>query len=77
MGASGDALPIAFTEPDLGFPPDVLDDLRLFFASPWEMATDLGGRAIRPGPFDQRPAGMDGTRLGHGTLAALLGAGVF
>jgi hypothetical protein len=52
MFASCAELPIAFTEPDLGFPTDVLDDFGLFFQSQLDGSADLGGIAVGPGPFD-------------------------
>src|SRR5262245_26139115 len=54
MFASGHQVAVAFAQPDLGFPADVLDHLGLFFESQLEMSTDLGGIAVRPGAFDQR-----------------------
>jgi hypothetical protein len=52
MFAACDELPIAFTEPDLGFPTDVLDDFGLCFQSQVYVSADLGGIAVGPGPFD-------------------------
>jgi hypothetical protein len=41
----------ALTQPDLGLPADILDDLGLCFQSPLQMSADLGGMAVRPGAF--------------------------
>ena len=77
MLASCPTLSVAFAQPDLGLPADVLDHLGLFVASPWEMATDRGGRAGRPGAFDQSLAGMGSPGFGHGPLLAPRTRGIF
>ena len=56
--ASGDESSVALTEPDLGFPTDLLDDVGWLFASQLQMSAHLGGVAIRPGAFDKSPSGM-------------------
>jgi hypothetical protein len=68
---------IAFTEPDLGFPTDVLDDFGLFFESQLQMSAHLGGIAVGPGAFDESTSGMDVTSLGNGTRSTLLTGGIF
>ena len=77
MFASCDEASVAFTEPHLRFPTDVLDDLRLFFESQLPMSTDLGGITIRPGAFDQDATGMGVACLGDRSLATLLTGGMF
>src|SRR5262245_961419 len=67
----------AFTQPDLGLPTDSLDNLRWLLASQLEMAPDLGGRAVRPGAVDQRPAGLGMTGFGHRPLLAPRTRGIF
>ena len=54
---------VAFTQPDLGLPADVLDDLGLFFQSQLQMSADLGGIAVGPGAFHQSPVGHGCYRL--------------
>src|SRR5215510_1164068 len=76
MFASCDESWGAFTQPDLGLPTDVLDHFRLLLESQLAMATDLGGRAVRPGAFDQSPTGMGITGFGHRPLLAPLTRGI-
>ena len=68
---------VTFTQSDLGFPTDVLDDFGLFFESQLQMSADLGGIAIRPGPFDQDASGMGVAGFGNRPLPALLAGGIF
>jgi ABC transporter substrate binding protein len=68
--------PIAFAEPDLGFPTDVLDDFELFFQSQLEMSANFRGIAIGPGAFDQDASGMGVARFGNRPLSALLAGGI-
>ena len=70
MFAFGHESSVAFTQPDLGLPADILDDLGLFFQSQLQMSTDLGGIAVGPGAFHQSPSGMGVTGFGHRTLLA-------
>ena len=77
MFAACAELPGALTAPALGFPTDVLEDFGVFFPAQVYGSAALGGRAGGPGPCDQGAAGLGGPRLGNGTLAAALGAGVF
>jgi hypothetical protein len=49
---------VAFTESDLCFPADVLDDFGLFFESQLQVPADLGRVARGPGAFDENPPGM-------------------
>jgi hypothetical protein len=66
----------AFAQPDWGFPTDVLDNLRLFFAPQWQMSADLGGLAVGPGTFHERPSGMRVASLGDRALVAALPGGI-
>ena len=68
---------VTFTQPDLGFPTDVLDDFGLFFESQLQMSADLSGIAIGPGAFDQDASGMGVARFGNRPLSALLPGGIF
>ena len=77
MFASCHESSVAFTQPDLGFPTDVLDDFGLFFESQLQMSADLGGIAIGPGAFDQDASGMGVAGFGNRPLAALLPRGIF
>jgi len=75
--ASGNQAAIAFAQPYLCLPADVLDGLGLLFEPQLQMATDFCGLAIGPRPFDERSTGMGITGLGQGTLPAPLPAGIF
>jgi hypothetical protein len=66
----------ALTKPELGLPADVLDGFGLGFQSQLEMATDFRRIAVRPGAFDQRPAGMGVTGFGDRPLSASLAGGI-
>jgi hypothetical protein len=68
---SSHELSVAFTEPDVRFPTDVLDDWRLFFQPPLQGATARGGVTIGPGACDESLAGMGGASLGTRPLSAL------
>ena len=68
---------VAFPEPHLGFPPDVLEHLGLFFEPSLQLSADLGGITIRPGAFDQDASGMGMARFGDGAVAALRTGGLF
>jgi hypothetical protein len=74
---SGHESSIAFTQPDLGLPADVLDDFGLLFQSLLEMPPDLGRRAVAPGALDQDASGVRVARFGNGTLPALLSGRIF
>jgi hypothetical protein len=77
MFASCDESSGSVTQPDLGLPTDVLDDCWLFFASQLERSTDLGGRAVRPGAFDQSSSGVGIPGFGHRPLLTPLPRGIF
>ena len=64
MFASCRELSVAFAQPDLGFPADVLNHLGLFFEAQLQMSADLRGIAVGPGAFDQDASGMGVTRFG-------------
>jgi hypothetical protein len=67
----------AFTQPPLGLPADILHRLGEFFETALEMAADLGRRAVGPGPFNQRSAGLGIPRLGQAALTTGLTTGIF
>ena len=67
---------VACAEPGLGLPTDVRDDLGLVFESPWQVSTDLSGRAGGPGAFPQSASGMGVPGFGHGPLLAPLTRGI-
>ena len=68
---------VAFAQPDLGLPTDVLDGFGLLFEAQLQMPADLGGIAIGPGAFDQGASGMGVAGFGHRPLPAPLPAGIF
>ena len=74
---AADQPPIAFAQPHLGLPTDILKRFRQRFEAQLEMAADLGRIAVRPGPFDQHPPGMGVARLGDASLATSVSTGVF
>jgi hypothetical protein len=59
---------VTLTQPDLGFPPDVLDHLGWCVQAQWHMSADLGGGARGPGACDQDTAGRGRTSLGQRPL---------
>jgi len=67
---------IALTKPELGLPTDVLEGFGWGCQAQLSMATDLSRIAVRPGAFDQSPAGMGVTGCGDRTLAASLAGGI-
>jgi hypothetical protein len=77
MLASRHELAVAFAQPDLGFPADVLDHFGLFFASQLPMSADLGGIAVGPGAFHERPSGMGVASFGDRALVASLTGRIF
>src|SRR5919201_5076144 len=77
MFASGYESSVAFAQPDLGLPADVLDTLGLFFESQLQMSADLGGIAVGPGAFHERPSGMGVASFGDRALLASLNGGIF
>ena len=77
MFPSGAQLPIAFAQPHLGLPTDILDRLGQLLQAQLEMPADFGRVAIGPGAFDQGTAGMGIARLGDAALATPLATGVF
>src|SRR4029450_4382383 len=70
-------LAVPFTEPDLGFPTDVLDRFGLFFQSGVWSAAHFRWVPIRPGAFNEDTTGMGIAGFGNGPLAASLATGVF
>jgi hypothetical protein len=74
---SGDEASIAFAQPHLRPPTDILDWLGELFQPEVEMATDLGRIAVGPGAFKQCPAGMGVARLGDAALTPPLPTGIF
>ena len=70
-------LTVPFTEPDLGFPTDVLHGFGLFFQSELEMSAHFRWVPIRPGAFNEDATGMGIAGFGNGPLAASLATGVF
>src|SRR5215471_6770850 len=50
MFASGNQVAMAFAQPYLGLPADVLDGLGLLFESQLQMATDFGGKRYAHAP---------------------------
>ena len=68
--------PIAFVQPMLHLPGDLLH----FFADPFlplaQRGTDARGKTIRPGGFDHHPSQMGIARLGDGSAPLALAAGV-
>jgi hypothetical protein len=58
-------------------PPEVLDRLRELFQPELQVAADLGGIAVGPGPFDEGAAGMGVAGFGDGPLPAALTTGIF
>jgi hypothetical protein len=75
--ATRDYASIALTKPDLGFPADVLDDLRWLFEPHLQVAADLRRIALRPGPFDQGVSGRGVASFRDRPLPAALTAGIF
>ena len=68
---------VAFAEPGLGLPTDVLDDLGLVFESQLQVSTDLRGIAVGPGAFNQSTSGLGVPGFGNGPLLAPLTRGIF
>jgi hypothetical protein len=54
-----------------------LDHLGLFCQSPVPLSADLGGRTLRPGPFDPDASGLRVACCGHGALATLCARSIF
>jgi hypothetical protein len=77
MVASYDQWAVTLTEPAVGLPTDVLDDLRLCCQAQGPLAAALGGRAVGPGAFPQGSTGMGMTRLGDRALGAPFPRGRF
>jgi hypothetical protein len=67
----------AFAQPHLGLPTEVLDRLGELFQPELQVATDLGGLPVGPGPFDQGASGMSITGVGDRPLPAALPTGIF
>ena len=72
MLTSRHALAVAFAQPDVGFPADVLDHCGWFVASQLQMSAALGGRAVGPGAFHEHPSGRGVASLGARALWASL-----
>jgi hypothetical protein len=75
--AAGAQLAIAFTEPPLGFPTDILDGFGHLVQTPWEVTTDLGGIAVSPGTFAEGPARVGMAGFGDRALVAMVSRGIF
>ena len=65
---AGEQLALPLTEPHLGFPADLLEDLRVWFESQWSMPTDFGGVPIGPGALDPRTPSLASASCGHRAL---------
>src|SRR5205085_10820686 len=76
MGASCHKLAVSLAQPALGFPADVLDNLGAFFESQLPMSADLGGSAVGPGAFHERPSGLGVANCGARALVASLSGGL-
>src|SRR5882724_363972 len=74
--APGAQLAVAFAQPYLGLPTDLLNRFWQLFESPREMAAHLGRIAVGPGPFDQCPPGMGVARLGDASLPTSVSTGI-
>src|SRR5262249_13048103 len=57
--ASGEQFSVALAKSHLRLPADVLHNVGLLCESPLQVATPLGGIAVRPGPFNAGPPGLD------------------
>ena len=77
MFPTRDQLAVPLTQPDLGFPADVLNRFGLVVQSELEMPAHFGWLSIRPGAFNQGATGMGVTGLGNSPLSASLAPGVF
>ena len=75
--APGHQPAVAFAEPHLRFPTDILDDFRELLQAQLQVTADLGRVAVRPGALDERPAGMRVAGLGDRPLTPPLPAAVF
>jgi len=71
------ALPITFTQSDLGLPTHVLDRLGELCEAELQVPTDLGRGALGPGPFHQSTTGMGIPSLRDASLASALATGIF
>jgi hypothetical protein len=65
-------LPIAFAQPGLGLPTDVLERLGELLQAELQVSAHVGRVAIGPGPRDQGPTGMGIPRLRDASLASAL-----
>jgi hypothetical protein len=65
------SMSVALTPPALGLPTAVLADFGLVCQSSLQMATTFGRITLGPGAFDENPARLSITGVGHGTLSAL------
>jgi hypothetical protein len=68
---------VAFTQPCLGFPADILDGFGQFFQTQLEMTADLSRLTVSPGTFDQRPTGVAIARCGDAAPTPPLPTGIF
>lgn len=75
--AAGQQASIAFAQPHLRRPTDLLEGLRELFPPELSVATDLGGIAVGPGAFDQNASGMRVPGVGERPLSASLPTGIF
>ena len=77
MFPTRDPLAVPFTEPDLGFPTDVLDRFGVFFQSELELPAHFRWVPIRPSVCHEDATGMGSAGFGNTPLAAALATGVF
>jgi hypothetical protein len=77
MFPAGQQASIAFAQPHLGLPTDVLDGFGLCFQSQLQMAADFGGILIGPSAFNDGPTRMGLAGCGDGPLPASLATGIF
>lgn len=75
--AAADESAEALTEPDLGFPSNVLNDLGEPFIAFLDMRRDLGRVSIGPGSLDECAPSPGVSSLCNRPLAAVLSGGVF
>src|SRR5262245_59547313 len=74
--ASGEQFSVALAKSHLRLPADVLHNVGLLCESPLQVATPLGGIAVRPGPFNAGPPGLDVAGCRDGTVPASLPRGL-
>ena len=77
MFASGYPLAVAFAQPNLGLPADVVKKLGLLFQAEVQRPAHLGGIAVGPGAFHECPSGMGVASVGDRALGAAFPSGIF